>query len=74
MASTARSGPRDSAGLSFAAEMYGVQLDQLAVLLDLSLRQTASVVSRWDGRGLAESGVLSPGPRWVWLTRAGLLA
>ena len=54
--------------------MYGVQLDQLAVLLDLSLRQTASVVSRWNGRGLAESGVLSPGPRWVWLTRAGLLA
>jgi hypothetical protein len=65
---------RDSSGLAFVSEMYGVQLDQLAGLLALTGRQARMLVSRWTSRGLAESGVLSPGPPWVWLTRAGLQA
>jgi hypothetical protein len=65
---------RDSSGLAFVAEMYGVQLDQLSWLLALTGRQARILVSRWTSRGLAESGVLSPGPPWVWLTRAGLQA
>jgi hypothetical protein len=65
---------RDSTGLAFVAEMYGVQLDQLAVLLALTGRQARMLVARWADRGLAGSGVLSPGPAWVWLTRAGLQA
>jgi hypothetical protein len=52
--------------------MYGVQLDQLAGLRDLSDRQARALVARWAGRGLAESAVLGPGPAWIWLTRAGL--
>ncbi|MGO8959557.1 MAG: hypothetical protein ACLQFR_19650 [Streptosporangiaceae bacterium] len=65
---------QDSAGLPFVAEMYGVQLDQLAVILGCSARQARSVVSGWAERKLAESGQLSRGPHWVWLTRAGLQA
>jgi hypothetical protein len=65
---------RDSAGLAFVGEMYGVQLDQLAVLLGLSERQARSLAASWSGRKLADSAVLGPGPPWVWLTRTGLLA
>jgi hypothetical protein len=65
---------RDSTGLPFVADMHGVQLDQLAVVLGGSSRQVAATVASWTSRGLAESAVLSTGPRWVWLTRAGLAA
>lgn len=58
--------------LSFIAEMYGVQLDQLARLADDSAPRARALVVRWSDRGLVSSGVLSSGPRWVWLTRAGL--
>src|ERR1700678_2627411 len=54
--------------------MYGVQLDQLAELLGGSSRQAAGIAARWEARGLAEAKTLSPGPRWVWLTKAGLAA
>jgi hypothetical protein len=62
----------DTAGLVFIAEMYGVQHDQLAELLSLTSRQVRALVTRWSKAGLAESGVLSPGPPWIWLTRQGL--
>jgi len=68
------SASRDSAGLVFVAEMYGLQIDQLAVLLGLTERQARAVVSRWVSRGLAKSAVLGPGAPWVWLTRTGLTA
>jgi hypothetical protein len=64
----------DSVALPFIAEMYGLQLDQLAVLTGASQREAAALATRWTGRGLAESAILSPGPRWVWLTRSGLQA
>jgi hypothetical protein len=70
----ASSAERDSRGLAFVAEMYGAQLDQLAALLGLNSRQARSLAARWAARGVAESAVLSPGPPWVWLTRAGLQA
>jgi hypothetical protein len=65
---------RDSTGLIVAAEMYGLQLDQLGALLSLTRTQARALVSRWTRRGLAESATLGPGPPWVWLTRAGLAA
>jgi hypothetical protein len=65
---------QDGTGLVFVAEMYGLQLDQLAELLGLTARQARAAAGRWVGHGLAESAVLSPGPPWLWLTRAGLLA
>ncbi len=52
--------------------MYALQLDQLAVLLATGRRGATSLAARWRAAGLAESGQLSLGPRWVWLTRAGL--
>jgi hypothetical protein len=63
---------RDSTALPFVAEMYGVQVDQLAALLGLTDRAAAALVRRWVGRGVASTAVLSPGPPWVWLTVAGL--
>jgi hypothetical protein len=54
--------------------MYGIQLDQLAVLLGATPRRASAQVARWRAAGTAEAAALSPGPRWVWLTRAGLAA
>ncbi|HEY7324069.1 MAG TPA: hypothetical protein VH520_04510 [Streptosporangiaceae bacterium] len=65
---------QDAAALPFLADMYGLQLDQLTALLGLTSRQSRAVVARWVSRNLADSGTLSPGPPWVWLTRAGLRA
>lgn len=65
----------DARALVFTADMYGLQLDQLAELLGGgTVRQARALVARWVRAGLAESAVLSPGPPWVWLTRSGLQA
>ncbi len=63
---------RDISGLVFTGEMYGVQLDQLAVVLGTSPARTRAIVASWRGQRLAESARLGPGTAWVWLTRAGL--
>ena len=65
---------QDSTGLPFVAEMYGLQHDQLGALLGLTARQTRALTGRWVRAGFAETGVLSQGPAWVWLTRSGLQA
>jgi len=65
---------QDRTALPFLADMYGLQLDQLAELLGLNTRQTRALLARWVDQKLAGSGTLSPGPPWVWLTRAGLRA
>jgi hypothetical protein len=65
---------RDGVALLFVAEMYGVQLDQLAALLAVTPGRAAAVAARWRASGAADTAMLSPGPRWVWLTRAGLAA
>jgi len=65
---------RDITGLLFAAEMYGVQLDQLAACLGVSETGARAIVARWRQQGYAESARLGPGRAWVWLTRAGLAA
>jgi hypothetical protein len=64
----------DAAALPFLADMYGMQVDQISDLLGLTTRQSRALVARWVSGQLAESGTLSPGPPWVWLTRAGLRA
>ncbi len=65
---------RDVAGLLFVADMYGVQLDQLAAALCLSEPQARAAASRWQRAGYAGSARIGPGPAWLWLTRAGLAA
>jgi hypothetical protein len=64
---------RDAPALVFAADMYGVQLDQLAVLTggDKAARAAAT---RWRSVGYAQTGRLGPGAQWLWVTRAGLAA
>ena len=65
---------RDIDALVFTAEMYGVQLDQLAGVLGVSAERARAVAARWRNLGLAESARLGPGPPWVWATRPGLAA
>jgi hypothetical protein len=65
---------RDIAGLLFAAEMYGLQLDQLAAVLGVGEPRARAVAARWRAQGHAESARLGPGPAWIWLTRGGLAA
>jgi hypothetical protein len=65
----------DIRALAFTADMYGLQLDQVAELLGGgTVRQARALVSRWVKAGLAESAALGPGVPWVWLTKAGLQA
>jgi hypothetical protein len=65
---------QDSTALVFTADMYGLQVDQLAELLGGTGRQAQALIRRWISSGLAESAVLGPGPPWLWLTRTGLQA
>ncbi len=65
----------DAALLGFVAQMYGVQLDQLAVLLADRGEPAGSareLVARWRAAGFAETGELSLGEPWAWATRKGL--
>src|SRR5689334_14292028 len=62
---------RDAGALLFAADMYGVQLDQLATLVG-SERAARAAAARWRELGYAEMARLGPGPAWLWVTRAGL--
>jgi hypothetical protein len=64
---------RDADALVFAADMYGIQLDQLAALTggDRSARAAAK---RWRDLGYADTARLGEGPAWLWVTRAGLAA
>lgn len=64
---------RDADALVFAADMYGIQLDQLAALLG-SERSARAALTRWRSLGYAQTARLSPGPAWIWVTRAGLAA
>jgi hypothetical protein len=63
-----------AAGLLFAAEMYGLQLDHLAAVLGVSEARARGITARWRARRYAESARLGPGGPWTWLTRAGLAA
>ena len=65
---------RDIAGLLFVADMYGVQLDQVATALGVSQSRARAVVLAWRRARYAQSGRIGPGVPWVWLTRAGLAA
>jgi hypothetical protein len=65
--------------LGFVAEMYGVQLDQLAVLLtdcgvpaDSAGDRASELLDRWRAGGYADCGNLTVGEPWVWATRKGL--
>ena len=70
----ARLSERDIGGLLFAAEMYGVQLDQLATVLGVGEDRARAVAQGWRRTRYADSARLGPGRPWVWLTRAGLAA
>jgi hypothetical protein len=65
---------RDIAALLFVADMYAVQLDQLAVVLGVTQPRARAVALGWRRAGHAESARIGPGLPWLWLTRSGLSA
>lgn len=64
---------RNPDALIFAADMYALQFDQLAVLTGGD-RTARAAVARWRALGYAKTARLSSGPEWLWVTRAGLAA
>jgi hypothetical protein len=68
----ARLAERDIAGLLFVADMYAVQLDQLATVLAVSESRARAISLGWRQAHYAGTGRIGPGPPWIWLTRAGL--
>jgi hypothetical protein len=64
---------RNPDALIFAADMYGVQFDQLAVLTG-GERSARAATARWRALGYADTARLSTGPAWLWVTKAGLAA
>lgn len=64
---------RDAGALVFAADMYGIQLDQLARLTG-GERSARAAAARWRALGYAETARLSRGVSWLWVTRSGLAA
>jgi hypothetical protein len=72
-ASPGRLAVRNVDALVFAADMYGLQLDQLAALTG-DERSARAAAARWRGLGYAETARLSAGAPWLWVTRAGLAA
>ena len=62
---------RNVDALVFAADMYGLQLDQLAQLAG-GERSARAAASRWRELGYAQTARLSEGAPWLWVTRAGL--
>src|SRR5215472_15945957 len=71
---TGRLTERDIAALLFVADMYAVQLDQLAAVLRVTQARARAVALGWRRAGYAESARLGPGLPWFWLTRSGLSA
>src|SRR5262244_3576468 len=65
---------RDIAALLFVADMYAVQLDQLAAVLGVTEARARAITLGWRRARYAESARIGPGRPWVWLTRAGLSA
>ncbi|MBO0817447.1 MAG: hypothetical protein J2P30_20150, partial [Actinobacteria bacterium] len=63
---------RDIAALLFVAEMYAVQLDQLATVLGVTEARARAITLGWRRGRYAESARIGPGRTWVWLTRSGL--
>ena len=65
---------RDIAALLFVADMYAVQVDQVAALLGVSEARARAITLGWRRVRHAESARIGPGRPWIWLTRAGLAA
>jgi hypothetical protein len=65
---------RDIAGLVLAGDMYGAPYDLLAAALRVHAPRVRGIMCRWRQAGLAETGVIGPGPAWCWLTTAGMRA
>jgi hypothetical protein len=64
---------RNADALIFAADMYGLQLDQLAELAG-GAGAAKATAARWRALGYADTARLGPGPAWLWVTRTGLAA
>jgi hypothetical protein len=65
---------RDIDGLLLVGEHYGAPADLLADALHVQPGRLPAITARWRRAGYTTVGRLGPGPRWYWLTRAGMTA
>jgi hypothetical protein len=63
---------RDATALILVAQMYACPYDLLAARLGATEHTIRGMMVRWRRAGLAESGSLSAGPAWCWLTAKGM--
>ncbi|MEV4234049.1 hypothetical protein AB0J47_02600 [Nocardia sp. NPDC049737] len=67
-----RFSPRDMAGLTILAEMYGAPMDVVAEMLGVSSSRTYRIVSKWAAAGMISDKRLRPvlGPAWIFPTKS----
>jgi hypothetical protein len=64
--------PRDLDALTLIAEQYAAPYDLLAAYLEVTESRLRGITARWRNAGLADTGILSAGPAWCWLTPEGM--
>ncbi len=71
-----RLSPRDMAGLTILAEMYGAPMDVVAQMLDVSINRAYRITAKWQAVHMISPQRLRPvpGPSWIFPTTAAASA
>ncbi|WP_156910306.1 hypothetical protein [Nocardia mangyaensis] len=67
-----RLSPRDMAGLTILAEMYGAPMDVVGEMLGVSSSRTYRIVAKWSAAGMISDRRPRPvlGPAWIFPTKS----
>ncbi|MFI2473884.1 hypothetical protein [Nocardia xishanensis] len=67
-----RLSPRDMAGLTILAEMYGAPRDVVAEMLQVSINRAYRITAKWEAAHMISDKRMRPvpGPSWVFPTKA----
>ncbi|MEU6564361.1 hypothetical protein [Nocardia nova] len=67
-----RLSPRDMAGTTILAEMYGAPMDVVAEMLGVSINRAYRITAKWEAAHLisANRSRPTPGPSWVFPTKS----
>ncbi|WP_227984542.1 hypothetical protein [Nocardia spumae] len=69
---TYRLSPRDMAGTTILAEMYGAPMDVVAQMLGVSLNRAYRITAKWEAAHLISANRARPvpGPSWIFPTKS----
>ncbi|BDT97303.1 hypothetical protein [Nocardia sputorum] len=67
-----RLSPRDLAGLTVLAEMYGAPLDVVAEMLGVSINRAYRITAKWEAAQMISAKRMRPvpGPSWIFPTKS----